>query len=1207
MGATLGPFRLTAELGAGGMGTVWRAEVVGQTPGLDAGSVVALKVVHEHVAGTPGFLERFLREGEVGRRVRHENIVSTLATGCDDGRHWIALEVVEGQTLRSLLDELGRVPEELCRHVGREVAKGLAALHEAGLVHRDVKPENVIVTKDHVVKLMDLGIARGAEDPRRVTQTGLFVGSVHYAAPEQFTDGGRSLDGRADLHALGVTLYELATGTNPFLAADLPQTLNRVLNDVPRRAGELNPQLSACFEETLRTLLEKDRERRFSSSAALAAVLDEGDASSWWKERAASIQAATRKPVRRIRIPRETALYGRDAEIVALRESFGRAKAGDGQVLLVEGEAGIGKSRLVDEFAGLLAAAGEDFDFLHGSYPPGGAATASGAFSTAYREHFGARGSDAALRAALPGTPLLVPAFAALLAGDAPPPGTEPLTKDSLQTVFVRATQSLAAVRPTVVLIDDLHFAPEEGRALFAALALAVPDHRIVLIGTARPGVDGRWLASFDRLQHAQRLALARLGPADLVRLLADALRSETLAEDLAGKIAAKSDGNPYFVFELLQGLREGKFLSRRPDGTWVTTQVIRDIEIPPSISELIQARISEVSDADRDLLEAASCVGFEFDPVLAGAVVGLGAIPALQRLGAIEKRLRVVRSAGRRFVFDHHQVQESLYAGVSEPLRERYHAAIAETLETAGRAAERDPAEISGPLCVELAEHFLQGACGGRALRYLDRALQHLTMSYLGESMIRLARRALDDPALAAGPRRCRILLRMGEHLGRAGRTSEERAAVDEAIALADAGRWDAFRAEARLRLGSHLRTQSREAEAVPVLETSADLARAAKDVMVEGSALGLLGLCLSAQGRAEDAEAIHVRQLALAREADDAGGEIVALANLGGVRWARGKYEDAVAVDEQALGLARGGRHRHNEADLLGNLGMTLQELGRNDEACDRLSESVALARELGYRRSEAVGVGNYGNALRARGYLARALELYERHVALSREVGYRRGEAVAAINQGSTNLQLGRIETAVSHLRYYLQLAEELSFRRGVSDTLQFLGEAAAEQGDWVAAERLHAEALDAARTTRRPGGEVFVLTSLGAVLDACGRLEEARAASSRAVEVARAEDASAAPLEALCRLAALGGDVAVASAALSAQGPRVEVRVRMEAHFLLFRATGDRAHLAEAKRLLDHLVENAPEDCRETMLSNVSLHRAIAAAALDGTGS
>ena len=194
------------------------------------------------------------------------------------------------------------------------------------------------------------------------------------------------------------------------------------------------------------------RRRRLSKSSRL------GEQSPWWPERSQIIRGATRRPLRRVKIPRETALVGRDVEIAKLRASFDKAREGDGQVVLIEGEAGIGKSRLVDEFVALLQREGQDLDFLYGSYPPGGAATASGAFTIAYREHFGGEGLAETLSGYLKETPLLVPGFAALLSSQAPPDGALALTKDSLQTCFVHATRTIAAalIGPTSIFLCAL-------------------------------------------------------------------------------------------------------------------------------------------------------------------------------------------------------------------------------------------------------------------------------------------------------------------------------------------------------------------------------------------------------------------------------------------------------------------------------------------------------------------------------------------------------------------------------------------------------------------------------------------------------------------------------------------------------------------------------------------------------------------------------
>ena len=239
-GDTIGPYRVLRDLGQGGMGAVYLVEVADPSAGRPLGARFALKVIHPHLLASTDLLERFRKEAEIGMRVAHENVVRCL--GCEAFEiervpsYALVMEYVEGQTLRGLLTELGRVPEELCRHVGHEIACGLEAIHEVGVIHRDVKPENVLITREHQVKVMDLGVARLLDEAERLTQTGQFVGSFEYAAPEQFQDAACEPDERADLHALGAVLYELATGHHPFRAESLHATLLSSRNWQTRRS-----------------------------------------------------------------------------------------------------------------------------------------------------------------------------------------------------------------------------------------------------------------------------------------------------------------------------------------------------------------------------------------------------------------------------------------------------------------------------------------------------------------------------------------------------------------------------------------------------------------------------------------------------------------------------------------------------------------------------------------------------------------------------------------------------------------------------------------------------------------------------------------------------------------------------------------------------------------------------------------------------------
>ena len=1237
-GVRLGAYRILGDLGSGGMGRVFLAEVVDKAPGLETGCPVALKVIHPHLLEKPGFFKRFLRESEIGKSVRHANVVR--CHDCDAVLHegvqqnFLVMEYVEGQTLRDLLEELGRVPEELCRHVGREIAEGLAAIHEAGVVHRDLKPENVLITEDHVVKVMDLGVARLQDEAIRLSQTGAFVGSLEYAAPEQLHSSGDAADGRSDLHALGVLLYELATGRHPFRADDARTVLRSILDDEPRKVGEVNPQLSAFFEEFVQTLLAKDPEARFASASIVARVLDAGERGTWWQSRAQALRVETRRPLRRIRIPRETALYGRDRELARLDALYEQVEAGDGQVLLLEGEAGIGKTRLVDEFVGRLRQGGADVNFLFGSYPPGGAATAAGAFSTAYREQFGAEGLTEVLDGYLQPTPMLIPAFAALLRGESTPTGVEALTKDSLQTVFVHATRGLAAERPTIVLIDDLHFAPEEGLGLFSSLAGSVPGHRVLLLGTMRPGVSESWTANVTRLEHAAHVQLPRLGAKDLALLLRDAFHSERLADELGTKIAIKSDGNPFFAFEIIRGLREGQFITQGPDGTWSSTQVIGDVQVPSSVTDLVQARIAGLGDDEKNLLDVGACCGFEFDPLLVARVLGIEEIPALQSLARVERRHRLVRSAGQSFLFDHHQVQEALYEGLPEPLRERYHAAIAEALEKRLGAADQEPEELDGSLCVDLCEHHLEGGRGDRALRYLGAALRHLEKGFLNDQAIQLADRALAAPNLLQGARRLRVLLRKNGRLELLGRREAQDALLAEAAALAEEIGDASLQSAVERDLGV-LRMWTGDLEgAVKHQERALELLQRVGDRAGQVGVVGNLGNAYCALGRYAEAQEQQELHIALAREFAYPQAEAAASINLGIVfkhlgRWTRaqeqfergmdlavasgnkrweasangnlsnllhanGRYEEACVVTARALELFRAIGDRRGESGCVENEGLLCLALGRYDEARARFETGLALARELGDVEGEARATGNLGAVYVRLDRLAEGVEHLDRSRCLLRDTGARLRETSATLNLGHLWLRLGRTNTACELLKGSLTQSREIGARLLEATALRYLALHAVEEGDPERAIRLCEEALGLARELGSSLGVADVLLLLGEVQLRQGDVRSAREALDEVVHWSRAQHPGHRAL-ALALLATLpGGDL---EAALAACEDRTAGEDPLQVLFWLWKASGRREHLVDAKRRLDARLEHAPEDCRESMLARVRLHREI----------
>ena len=201
-----GRYRLESKLGSGGMSTVYLA--VDET----LGRHVAVKVMHREISDQPDQLERFRREARAVAQLSHPNVVGVIDAGDDDGHPYIVFEYVPGQTLKRRVDELGRLPLDEATAYAIEVGRGLAAAHAARLVHRDVKPQNVLIDSEGRAKVTDFGIARSLEG-HGLTATGRVLGTTDYVSPEQAM--GRDADPRTDVYSLGVVLYEMLTGEVP--------------------------------------------------------------------------------------------------------------------------------------------------------------------------------------------------------------------------------------------------------------------------------------------------------------------------------------------------------------------------------------------------------------------------------------------------------------------------------------------------------------------------------------------------------------------------------------------------------------------------------------------------------------------------------------------------------------------------------------------------------------------------------------------------------------------------------------------------------------------------------------------------------------------------------------------------------------------------------------------------------------------------------
>ena len=937
----IGHYRLVEEAGRGGMGVVYKAEDT------RLHRFVALKILPEQVGEDSVDLVRFRREAEAASALNHPNIVTIYEIGQDGSTHYIAMELVEGKTLRELL-VAGLLPIRKAIEIAAQVAEGLAKAHEAGIAHRDLKPENLMVSQDGFVKILDFGLAKLMSTSEELsdmctpstsaTRPGLLLGTLGYMSPEQAS--GDRLDFRSDQFSFGLVLYEMVTGKRAFQRSTAAETLVAILREQAEPIGVQNPDAPAPLCWAIERCLAKEPDKRYVSTRDLA------------RELAAIRDRFSEKPVMQVEprptnIPvQRTGFVGREKEVAAAKELLLRQNV---RLVTVTGPGGIGKTRLAVEVASGLV---ENF--------PGGI-------------HF------------VPLSPLSDPGLIASVIvqtlGIREAGGQSPLEilkknlQDSLRAPmlflldnFEHLVQAAPTVAELLAMAPNLKILVTSRAALhvygeheFPVPALAVPDLRCM------PPVEV--LSQYPAVALFVQRAVAAKPDFELNRQNAPAVT----------EICTRLDGLPLAI-ELaaarVKVLSPSSMLTRLASRLQLLTGGARDL---PTRQQTLRGAI----DWSYDLLNAAEQKLFRRLSVFVGGcnLEGVEAVcdtksdldlDLLDGMASmVDKSLlqQVEQANGEsRFVMletIREYALEKLEASGEEALTKRAHAAYSLVL------AEEEPTEQSGAEGAEWLERF---------------ALEH--------DNFRASLEWLTETGDAEWG------LRLGAALFRFWETreylAEGRVRLGKLLKLAGGAAPTKARARSVFAAGVLAGEQGDYVSADTLIRESLDIARQLRDK--QGVAVSLNALAVHARDRGDVAVAYSLLEesLMLWRELGDQKAVARSLSNLANVAKLQGDYPHARSLYAECLSIFLGLGDRTGVAWSLNYQGDVARDQGDSAAARTLYEQGLTIFRELGDRWGIAGTLADLGSLAREQQNCPTAHSLYRESLKIFQELGHKRGIA-------------------------------------------------------------------------------------------------------------------------------------------------------------------------------------------------------------------
>jgi serine/threonine protein kinase/tetratricopeptide (TPR) repeat protein len=1053
-----GKYRILAPIGRGGMGVVYSALR------LALGDNVAIKLLipsHDMQMSRA----RFLREAKAAARIRHPSVVQVFDYGDpDDGAPYIVMELLDGPTLGDHLHRAGALPLERALGVIADVCAAVEAGHRRGVVHRDLKPGNVILARTddggEVCKVLDFGIASlvGIPDATTLTSPGALIGTYGYMSPEQVN--GAVAGPRSDVFALGVILYEMITREVPFAAPSPVATMMRIARGDHTPITKHLPSLPPSLVLAIAAALSLDPEKRPASPEAFArlagapmrstrAMLDSipDTGRALGTDSSAGVASWSDATVLDRTMPDlERHFVGRAQEMARIEEQARSARFGDGKLVVVLGDAGIGKTRLVQAFARRAEDLGA---------------------RVSWARFYGYDGSR-------------MPAFEAItrmLEGDKstprPPERIDSERGDARWQRFEAIAKALAAradVAPLVLAFDDLQWASAVELELVAYLHRALDPKRAFLIATARtpsPGSEvGKWIAQLGHRRAAAIVEVRPLGSDHVSEYLSAAFGSLRIRPKDRRRIESVTGNNPSHLLELVRHLMTTDAIRRdgvQGVGEW-SCAALDEVTLPESMSSVVRAKIGELDARLLEALELAAVIGYEQRLPTLRAATGMTEddVDAIVERGIESGFLTDVGVSKNEDVrFASETLRRVLYEEMTPRRRKRAHQRVVLALE---ELYAKDLRRIARVLCYHhhAVGNFKDALSWGMVAAEDDLALYsndaaEASLDRARDASARLEEAGEPPAALDAA----RVDWLTGSLYVRLGRYAEASDRLTRAAANLEPR--SSMRIDALLDL-THCYLGRGELERALVASAEAHGASTAMgDSPRAFMARTLTAMCLNRLGKAAAAEATLMAAMETAGSEVPAASRSHALRELSFAATKRGAFAIAEERAREALDLARAANDPVAQHAALGAIGAAYNEGGDPASALPHQLEALKIARTLSLRRREAIELANLGESYMSLGQVALAEQHFREALAIFLEIDDRACEGDCRVNVGRALLASGSRAAAIAMLERGRKLCAATGRVEyaGLADL--HIGDAYRAQSDLASAGAHYADAL------------------------------------------------------------------------------------------------------------------------------------------------